>query len=103
MQNGETDSKQYGFPGRYSGLGSIVGKVSPDLASILGTEYPVYQYAPMLDYAFDDSTQIPAEHQETLNRICELMKSINSDNLSELQEIYDNNPIIQITKSFARK
>jgi hypothetical protein len=31
------------------------------------------------------------------------MKSINSDNLSELQEIYDNNPIIQITKSFARK
>ena len=38
MQNKEIDPKQYGFPGRYTGLVSIIGKLRPDLASILGTE-----------------------------------------------------------------
>ena len=100
MQNGEIDPIQYGFPSRYSGLVSIVGKICPDLASILGTEYPINQYAPILDYAFDDENQIPAEHIETLNRISELMKSIDADNISKLQDIYNYNPDIQITKSF---
>lgn len=100
MQYGEIDSKQFGFPGRYSGLVSIVGKVSPDLASILGTEYPVYQYAPMLDYAFENDDQLTAEHIETLNKISELMKSLDADNISKLQEIYNSTPEIQITRSF---
>ena len=100
LQNGEIDSKQYGFPGRYSGLVSIVGKVSPDLASLLGTEYPVNQYAPMLDYAFENDDQLTAEHIETLNKISKLMKSLDAENLSRLQEIYDKTPDIQITKSF---
>jgi hypothetical protein len=100
MQNGEIDSKQYGFPGRYSGLVSILGKISPDLASILGTEYPVNQYAPMLDYAFKNDDQLTAEHIETLNKISELMKSLDADNISKLQEIYNSTPEIQITRSF---
>ncbi len=100
LQNGEIDSKQYGFPGRYSGLVSIVGKVSPDLASILGTEYPINQYAPMLDYAFENDDQLTAEHIETLNKISELMKTLTAKNLSKLQEIYNSTPGIQITKSF---
>lgn len=102
MQNGEIDPNQYGFPGRYSGLVSIVGKICPDLASILGTEYPINQYAPILDYTFDDENQIPAEHIETLNKISELMKSIDADSFSELEEIYRNTPQIQITKSFGQ-
>jgi plasmid maintenance system antidote protein VapI len=100
LQNGEIDSKQYGFPGRYSGLVSIVGKVSPDLASVLGTEYPINRYAPMLDYAFENDDQLTAEQIETLNEISELMKSLNADNIAKLREIYDNTPDIQITKSF---
>jgi len=100
MQNGEIDPKQYGFPGRYSGLVSIVGKISPDLASILGTEHPINQYAPMLDYVFENDDQLTAEHIETLNKISILMKTLNAENLSRLQEIYNNTPEIQITKSF---
>jgi len=42
---------------------------------------------------------MPAEHTELLNTICELMKSPNTDNLSKLQEIYNNNPVIQISKT----
>jgi excinuclease ABC subunit A len=100
MQNDEIDLKQYGFPGRYTGLVSILGKISPDLASILGTEYPVNQYAPILEYAFHEDKQLSSEYIEILNRISELMKSIDTDNLSKLQEIYDANSDIQITKSF---
>ncbi|MCJ7481803.1 MAG: SUMF1/EgtB/PvdO family nonheme iron enzyme [Thermodesulfovibrionales bacterium] len=103
MQKKEIDPNLYGFPGKYSGLVSIVGKISPDLASILGTEYTIYQYAPVLDYAFQNNNQLTPEHIETLNRISELMKTINADNISKLQEIYNNNPQIQITKTFNAK
>ena len=100
MQNKEIDLKQYGFPGRYTGLVSILGKISPDLAAILGTEYPVYRYAPILDYAFQKDQQLSAEHIEILNRISELMKSIDASSISKLRDIYNNTPEIQITKSF---
>jgi sulfatase modifying factor 1 len=100
LQKGEIDPNQYGFPGRYSGLVSIVGKISSDLASILGTEYPINQYAPILDYAFENNDQLTNEHIETLNRISELMKSIDAENLSKLQQIYNSTPQIQITKTF---
>jgi excinuclease ABC subunit A len=102
MQNDEIDPNQYGLPGRYTGLVSIIGKVCPDLASILGNEHTVYEYAPILEYAFDDNDELPAEQLETLNRICLLMKSINADNFSKLQEIYFSTPKIQITKSFGQ-
>lgn len=102
LQNKEIDTNQYGFPGRYSGFVSIVGKICPDLASILGTEYPVNHYAPILDYAFENNDQLSDEHIETLNRISELMKTLDANSLSELQKIYNNNPEIQITKSFAQ-
>jgi hypothetical protein len=70
------------------------------LASILGTEYPINQYAPMLEYAFENNDQLTAEHIKTLNRISELMKSGDGHSFSELQEIYKNTPEIQITKFF---
>lgn len=101
LQNKEIDPGPYGFPGRYSGFVSIVGKVCPDLASILGTEYPVHHYAPILDDAFQNNDQLTDEHIETLNRISELMKSIDAENLSKLQDIYNSTPQIQITKQFS--
>ena len=100
MQNGEIDPNQYGIPARYSGFVSIVAKVNTDLASVLGTEYPINQYAPMLEYAFENDDQLTAEHIETLNNISELMKSLDADNISKLREIYSSTPEIQITKSF---
>jgi formylglycine-generating enzyme required for sulfatase activity len=100
MQKGEIDPNVYGIPRRYTGLVSIVGKVCTDMASILGTEYPINQYAPILDYAFENDNQLPSEHIETLNRISELMKLLDAENLMKLQEIYTNTPQIQITKTF---
>jgi len=100
MQKKEIDPNLYGNPGQYSGLVSILAKVNGDLASLLGTEYTIYQYAPILDYAFQNNNQLTSRHIETLNRISELMKSIDADNLSKLQEIYNNTPEIQMTKSF---
>ena len=99
LQKEEIDPNHYGIPGRYSGYASIVAKVCPDLASLLGTEFPIFQYAPILDDAFEENKQLTAEHIETLNRISELMKSSDA-NISKLQEIYFSTPEIQITKSF---
>jgi len=99
MQKKEIDPNLYGIPGQYSGLVSILAKVNTDLASILGTEYPIYQYAPILEYAFK-TNQLPAEQNEILNRISELMKSLDAKNLLKLQEIYNNTPQIQIIKTF---
>ena len=100
LQNGEIDPNQFGIPRKYSGVGSIVSKLCGDLASILGTEYPITKYAPVLDFAFEEGKQLNAEQIEILNTISELMKSIDADNLLQLQEIYNNNPEIQITKTF---
>jgi len=71
-----------------------------DLACILGTDYPITQYPPILDFIFEDDKQMPVEHIPMLNRICELMKSIDAENLSDLRDIYNNNPELQMTKSF---
>jgi len=100
MQKKEIDPNLYGIPGQYSGMVSILAKVNTDLASILGIEYPIYQYALILDIAFEKDKQLSAEQIETLNKISELMKSLDADNLSKLQDIYNNTPEIQITKTF---
>jgi hypothetical protein len=100
LLSGEIDPSQYGIPRRYSGFVSIVAKVHIDLAAVLGTEYPVSQYAPMLQYAFENEDQLTAEHIKILHTICELMKSLDGDNISRLQEIYAKTPEIQLTKSF---
>jgi formylglycine-generating enzyme required for sulfatase activity len=100
MQQKEIDPDLYGIPGRYSGMISILGKVNTDLASILGTEYTVYQYAPILDFALEEDKKLTDEHIETLNSISELMKTLDAKNLLKLQDIYNNTPEIQITKSF---
>lgn len=101
MRDGEIDPSRFGFPGRYSGLVSIAGKVCTDLASILGNEYTLYQYAPLLDYIFTNN-QLTAEQTEILNKVSVLMKSMNADNLRKLQEIYDNTPLIQITRTLGQ-
>lgn len=100
LQKGEIDPKLYGIPGRYGGMGSILAKLTGDLASILGREYTITQYPPIFDYVLEDRGPLPEEALETLNRISELMKSLDADNLEELSEIYNSTPEIQITKSF---
>lgn len=100
MQKGEIDPDLYGIPRRYTGLVSIVGKVCTDLASLLGTEYPINQYAPILDNIFKNN-QLTNEQIELLNNICELMNSNDAENLVKLREIYYSSPQIQITKVFS--
>jgi len=100
LQKNEIEPDQYGLPGKYTGMVSILGKISPDLASILGNEHSIYEYAPIMDYAFKNNNQLPVEQIEIVNQISELMKTLDAENLSRLQEIYDNNPQIQITKTF---
>jgi formylglycine-generating enzyme len=99
MQKGEIDPNLYMAPPNATGLVSIVGKISPDLLSILGIEFTIYQYAPILDYALKNN-QLSAKQIEILNKISELMKSLDADNLVKLQDIYNNTPEIQITKTF---
>ena len=100
MQNGELDLSKYGFPGRYPGDASIIGKISPDLAAILGTEYPVNHYAPILDVVFDPTRELTADHIEMLNHVCELMKSLDAGSIRKLQLIYEGSPEIQVSKTF---
>ena len=101
LQQKKIDPDLYGLPGRYSGLISIVGKISPDMAAILGTEYPIDRYAPILDYVTGGNNRLTAEQTETLNRVSKLMKNLNAENLSELRDIYNNTPDIQLTKTFS--
>ena len=98
LQKGEIDPNFYGIPGKYTGFGSIVGKVPSDLAHVLGIECTIFQYAPIMDYVFDNK-QLTAEHIELLNTISELMKSLDAKNLSKLQDIYNSTPDIQITQT----
>jgi formylglycine-generating enzyme len=98
MHNKEIDPDQYGIPGRYTGYSSVLGKVPHDMASLLGNEYPIFSYAPIMDYAFENK-QLPADLIEKLDTISELMKSLDAQNLLKLQEIYNNTPQIQISKS----
>ncbi len=99
MQNGAIDPNSFGFPGKYSGEGSITGKISADMASLLGTEFPLTMYSPIMEYYFKDEKQLPQEQIKILDSISELMQSLNAENLSKLQRIYKNTPEIQVTKS----
>ena len=100
MQKEKIDPQIYGRRGKYTGLLPITMMVCGDLASILGSENTTNSYPPILDYAIQNNNQLTSKHIETLNRISEFMKSINAYNFSKLQDIYNNTPEIQITKSF---
>jgi sulfatase modifying factor 1 len=100
LRRGEINPDLYMAPPNHTGLVSIVAKISPDLSSLLGTEFTLTQYAPMMEYVFKNNNQLPKEQTEILDRISELMKSIDAENLSKLQEIYSNTPEIQMTKTF---
>ena len=99
MQNNEINPNLYGNPGQYTGLMPIMLVVCADLASILGTEHTTREYPPIMDYALKNDNQLTAEQIEILSDISELMKSIDAENFSKLQDIYNNNPEIQITLS----
>lgn len=100
LQKNEIDPNLFGIPGQYPGVISIIAKVCTDLAFILGTEYTIYQYAPILDFASENNNQLPTEQIEILNKISELMKSLDAENLLKLRKIYNNTPQIQIIKTF---
>ncbi len=101
MQRKEINPKLYGMPGQneYNGSPLMTTVVCYDLASILGTEYPVGQHSPILDYVFQNN-QFTTEQVEILNNISELMKSIDADNISKLQKIYNNTSQIRFTKKY---
>jgi len=99
LQKGEINPDLYGIPHRYTGLVSIVGKVCTDLASVLGTEYPIDRYAPVLDQIFQNDP-LTREQVEVLNIISEEMMSIDEESLGKLKIIYESNPDFQITKTF---
>jgi formylglycine-generating enzyme len=101
LHTGEIQPELYGVPGdQNNGLVSIANMFCIDLASLLGNEYTVFQYAPIVDYAFDSNKKLPKDQTEILNRVSKLMKSINAENLLKLRKIYDDTPQIQITKTF---
>ncbi len=99
MQKREINPKLYGIPGEneYNGSPLMTAVICFDLASILGMEYPVGQHSPLLEYVFQNN-QFTTNQEEILNSISELMKSIDADNFSKLQKIYNNTSQIQFTK-----
>ena len=101
MQRGEINPELYGMPGQdeFNGSPIMTTTVCYDLASVLGTEYPVGQYTPIIDYVFQNN-QSTAKQVEILNRISELMKSIDAGNISKLQNIYNTTSQIRFTKKY---
>jgi formylglycine-generating enzyme required for sulfatase activity len=93
----EIDPTKYGSVG-HPGESMIVAALNSDIASLLGTEHTFYQYSPIIENAFRNT--LGAEQRKTLSNICESMDTLDADNLSKLQEIYDTTPEIQITKTF---
>ena len=100
MHNNEIDPKLYGIPGEFTGLMPITLVLCSDNASILGTEYTIYKYPSIIDYAFQNNNQFAPKQIEMLNGISEVMKTLVPENLTKLQKIYNNTPEIQITKTF---
>lgn len=100
MQKKEIDPNLYGVPGSHIGLVPITLVLCADAASILGTEYTSYPSPPILNYIFQNNNQLSPEHIEMLDNLSKLMNSIDASTISKLQEIYDNNPQIQFSKSF---
>lgn len=95
----EIDPKIYGMPGQdaYNGSPLMTTVICYDLASILGTEYPVGQQSPILEYVFKNN-QFTSKQIEILNKISELMMSLEVDHILKLQNIYNNTPEIQFTQ-----
>jgi sulfatase modifying factor 1 len=99
VQRKETDPKLYGLAGVEPNPSMIAQMLCHDMASMLGTENRYDRYSPISD-AFENGSQPSTEQIGTLNRISELMASLDTGNISRLKEIYAGNPQLQITKSF---
>ena len=100
MQKKEIDPNLYGVPGRYTGIIPISMVVCGDMSSVLGTEYPTFQYPPILDYVSQNNNQLSSKQTETLNSISEAMKSLDFSGLMKLRVIYNDTPEIQFTRQF---
>ncbi len=98
MQKKEIDPKIYGMPGlnEFNGSPFMTTVICFDLASVLGNEYPVGQHSPLLDHVFKNN-QFTTEQIEILNKISEVMMSLDADHISELHKIYYNTSEIQFT------
>jgi formylglycine-generating enzyme len=99
LQKKEIDPSIFGVMG-HTGESMIVCAFNSDLASLLGIEYTFSHYSPIIKQIFMNERQVSADQIKLINEISELMTSINADNLSKLQEIYNSTPEIRITKSF---
>ncbi len=99
MQKGDINPNLYIAPPEITGLVSILGKISLDLSSLLGTEFTLLQHAPMLDYCLRNNN-LTTGQIDILNKICKLMNTLDAKNLSELQGIYNKTPEIQLTETF---
>jgi formylglycine-generating enzyme len=95
----EIDPAKYGAMG-HTGESIIVGAFNLGVASLLGTEYTYFQHSPLMEQTFNNKEQISGKQIKLLNRISNLMTSINAENLSKLKKIYVSTPLIQITKTF---
>jgi len=100
LQKKEIDPNLYGVPGRHIGLVPITLILCADAVSILGSEYTSYPHPPIIDYIFQNNNQLSSEQIDTLSRLSKLMDSIDASTILKLQEVYDNNPQIQFSKSF---
>lgn len=95
----EIDQTKYGVMG-HTGESMIINALNSDIASLLGTEYTFFQYSPIMGQAIKNEEKLSEEQIRLLNRISNLMTSIDAKSISELNNIYENNPQIQITKLF---
>ncbi len=100
MQKKEIAPNLYGVPGRYTGIIPISMVVCGDMSSVLGTEYPAFQYPALLDDIFQNNNQLTSKQTETLNSISEAMKSLDFSHLMKLRVIYNDTPEIQFTRQF---
>ena len=100
MRQNKIDAKLYGPGGEHNGLPSIIQLLCHDLASVLGTEYPITQYSPIIDQALKGEGEftLSADQMRMLDEISELMSTVDTGGISKLQVIYRDTPEIQITK-----
>jgi len=99
LQKNKIDPERFGIPGKMTGKASILALFNTDIGNVLGTEHTIYQYAPVLEYFFQNNYQLTPEQIKVLDKVSGLTNLLDANNLSELQGIYKNTPEIQLTKT----
>ncbi|MBN1116010.1 MAG: SUMF1/EgtB/PvdO family nonheme iron enzyme [Bacteroidales bacterium] len=99
LQKKKISPDKYGIT-EYSGECIVVDVLNYDLASLLGTEYTYFHYSPIIKQTFKNEGPLSIDQIKLINKISELMTSINAKSISKLKDVYENNPDIQITNTF---